>query len=72
MLARLAKVGVTGIDGPQDERATDDGGGHALSASEDNVTDEEGLTEGDPRNPASPNGRFIMPRSVELSLGYEF
>lgn len=38
----------------------------------DNVTDEEGLTEGDPRNPASPNGRFIMPRSVELSLGYEF
>lgn len=38
----------------------------------DNVTDEEGLTEGDPRNPAAPNGRFILPRSVRFSVGYEF
>lgn len=38
----------------------------------DNVNDEQGLTEGDPRNPAAPNGRFIMPRSVRLSVGYEF
>jgi len=38
----------------------------------DNITDEEGLTEGDPRNPASPNGRFIMPASIKLSVGYEF
>ena len=38
----------------------------------DNVTDEQGLTEGDPRNPNAPNGRFIMPRSVKLSVGYEF
>ena len=38
----------------------------------DNITDEQGLTEGDPRNPDAPNGRFIMPRSVKLSVGYEF
>ena len=38
----------------------------------DNITDEEGLTEGDPRNPDAPNGRFIMPRSYKLSVGYEF
>jgi len=38
----------------------------------DNITDEEGLTEGDPRNPAAPNGRFIMPSSYKLSIGYEF
>ena len=38
----------------------------------DNITDEEGLTEGDPRNPGAPNGRFIMPRSYKLSVGYEF
>lgn len=38
----------------------------------DNVTDEDGLTEGDPRNPAAPNGRFILPRSFNFSVGYEF
>ncbi len=38
----------------------------------DNITDEEGLTEGDPRNPGAPNGRFIMPRSIKASVGYEF
>ncbi|GGD50385.1 TonB-dependent receptor [Lacimicrobium alkaliphilum] len=38
----------------------------------DNLTDKDGLTEGDPRNPAAPNGRFIMPRSVKLSIGYNF
>jgi len=37
-----------------------------------NVTDEEGLTEGDPRNPSSPNGRFIMPRNATVSLSYSF
>jgi len=36
----------------------------------DNLTDEEGLTEGDPRNPTSPNGRYILPRSIKLSLSY--
>jgi outer membrane receptor protein involved in Fe transport len=38
----------------------------------DNLTDEEGLTEGDPRNPLAPNGRFIMPRTVTFSVGYAF
>jgi len=38
----------------------------------DNITDRKGLTEGDPRNPLAPNGRFILPRTVKLSLGYAF
>ena len=33
---------------------------------------EQGLTEGDPRNPEAPNGRFILPRSVKFSVGYSF
>lgn len=37
-----------------------------------NITDENGLTEGDPRNPTSPNGRFIMPRTATFSVSYEF
>ena len=40
--------------------------------SADNLTDENGLTEGDPRNPEAPNGRYILPRSFKLSVGYEF
>ncbi len=38
----------------------------------DNVTDEKGVTEGDPRNPDAPNGRYIMPRNIKLSVGYAF
>ena len=38
----------------------------------DNVTDEDAITEGDPRNPASPNGRFIMPRTYKASVAYHF
>lgn len=38
----------------------------------DNVTDEDALTESDPRTILAPNGRFIMPRTVELSVGYQF
>ena len=38
----------------------------------DNVTDEEALTEGDPRDPLLANGRFIMPTSWRFSVGYEF
>lgn len=38
----------------------------------DNVTDEDALTESDPRTILAPNGRYIMPRSVEFSVGYEF
>ncbi|MEX2494549.1 MAG: TonB-dependent receptor [Woeseia sp.] len=37
-----------------------------------NVTDEEALTESDPRTIEAPNGRFIMPRTFEFSVGYEF
>lgn len=37
-----------------------------------NVTDEDALTEGDPRNPTAPNGRFIMPRTATFSVSYEF
>ena len=35
-----------------------------------NLTDEEGLTEGDPRNPEAPNGRFIMPQTYRVSISY--
>ena len=38
----------------------------------DNVTDEEALTESDPRTFTAPNGRFIMPRNIRFSVGYEF
>lgn len=38
----------------------------------DNLTDEDALTESDPRTILAPNGRFIMPRTFELSVGYEF
>jgi hypothetical protein len=38
----------------------------------DNATDSRGLTEGDPRNPTAPNGRFILPRSIQLSVAYGF
>lgn len=39
----------------------------------DNLTDEQALTEGDPRSAgASANGRYILPRNVKLSVGYKF
>ena len=38
----------------------------------DNLNDSAGITEGDPRNPAAPNGRPILGRSVKFTLGYEF
>ncbi|MCT8125074.1 TonB-dependent receptor [Alishewanella sp. BS5-314] len=37
-----------------------------------NLTDKAGITEGDPRNPASPNGRYIMPRTIDFSVSYRF
>jgi outer membrane receptor protein involved in Fe transport len=37
-----------------------------------NITDEDALTESDPRTISAPNGRFIMPRTFEFSVGYEF
>jgi len=38
----------------------------------DNVGDSDGITEGDPRSPTSPNGRPILGASVRLSIGYDF
>ncbi len=44
----------------------------SVHLSVDNLTNEEALTESDPRTIAAPNGRFILPRSVTLGLGYGF
>jgi hypothetical protein len=38
----------------------------------DNLTDKDGVTEGDPRDPSAPNGRYILPRSIKFSVGYNF
>jgi hypothetical protein len=38
----------------------------------DNITDSEGITEGDPRDPTAPNGRAIFGRSLVFSVGYDF
>jgi outer membrane receptor protein involved in Fe transport len=38
----------------------------------DNVGDSDGITEGDPRSPTSPNGRPILGSSVKFSIGYDF
>ncbi len=37
-----------------------------------NLTDEEALTEGDPRDSLSSNGRYILPRTIDFSESYEF
>ncbi len=44
-------------------------GGLTFNLSGDNITDSDGLTEGDPRDPASKNGRPILGRSVRFSVG---
>ena len=38
----------------------------------DNIGDSDGITEGDPRSPTSPNGRPILGTSVRFSIGYDF
>lgn len=43
-----------------------------VQVSGDNITDKEAFTESDPRTVLAPNGRFIMPRSFEFSVGYQF
>ena len=43
-----------------------------VQLSADNITDEDALTESDPRTLTAPNGRFIMPRTLKFSVGYEF
>jgi len=47
-------------------------GGLFVQVHGDNVNDSDGITEGDPRNPAAPNGRPIFGRSFMFSLGYDF
>ncbi|MGR3981349.1 TonB-dependent receptor [Pseudoalteromonas sp. 1181_04] len=46
--------------------------GIKLQLAIDNLTNEQGITEGDPRNDDAPNGRYIMPRTTRLSVSYEF
>ncbi len=43
-----------------------------VQLSADNITDEDALTESDPRTISAPNGRYIMPRTFKFSVGYEF
>ncbi|MCJ9430675.1 TonB-dependent receptor [Kordiimonas marina] len=38
----------------------------------DNLNNSHGLTEADPRSAASPNGRAILGRSINFSVGYDF
>jgi iron complex outermembrane recepter protein len=38
----------------------------------DNLNNSHGITEGDPRNPSAPNGRPILGRSINFSVGYDF
>ena len=37
-----------------------------------NLTDTKALTEGDPRDPMAPNGRYILPRTIDVNFSYEF
>lgn len=37
-----------------------------------NLTDEDALTEGDPRVASAANGRFILPRNATISIAYNF
>ncbi|MFQ5527077.1 MAG: TonB-dependent receptor [Thermoanaerobaculia bacterium] len=47
-------------------------GGFSVHISGDNLTDEDALTESDPRDLVAPNGRFIMPQSIRVGVGYSF
>ena len=44
----------------------------SIQLAADNITDDDALTESDPRTISAPNGRYIMPRTLTLSVGYEF
>ncbi len=37
-----------------------------------NLTNTKALTEGDPRDSLSSNGRYILPRTIDLSVSYQF
>lgn len=47
-------------------------GGLSFSVHADNLTDDHGLTEGDPRDPTAANGRPIFGRSANFSVAYDF
>jgi len=47
-------------------------GGITFNVSADNLNDSDGLTEGDPRDPASGNGRPIFGRSFRFSVAVNF
>ncbi|MGP8331800.1 MAG: TonB-dependent receptor domain-containing protein, partial [Methanosarcinaceae archaeon] len=47
-------------------------GGMSFGVHADNLTDCEGLTEGDPRDPASANGRPLFGRSLKFSITHDF
>lgn len=47
-------------------------GGLTFSLSSDNLTDSHGLTEGDPRDPNTKNGRPILGRSFQFAVGVNF
>lgn len=47
-------------------------GGITFNISGDNLNDSDGLTEGDPRDPTSSNGRPIFGRSFRFSIGVNF
>lgn len=46
--------------------------GFVFNISADNLTNSEGLTEGDPRDPTTRNGRPIFGRSFRFSVGVNF
>jgi len=46
--------------------------GITFGASGDNLTNSEGLTEGDPRDPIAKNGRPLLGRSIRFSIGVDF
>ena len=47
-------------------------GGLSFAIHVDNLTDSEGLTEGDPRDPLAANGRPIFGRSIKFSVTHDF
>lgn len=47
-------------------------GGLSFNFHLDNLNDSDGLTEGDPRDPLSANGRPIFGRSAQFSVSYDF
>lgn len=47
-------------------------GGLSFNIHIDNLTDDHGLTEGDPRDPLSANGRPIFGRSAQFAVSYDF